>query len=99
MTLDVDRFRFPIRDNATAERFVRTARTELPDHTLIWNERQLRRLLVEYLEHYNTHRPRRGINQHFPTSIDQTAPEPVPIDRICRRRVLDGLINEYHHAA
>jgi hypothetical protein len=79
--------------------WVRTARTELLDHTLIWNERQLRRLLVEFIEHYNTHRPHRGIQQRSPTSIDHAAPEPVPFDRIRQRRVLGGLINEYHHAA
>jgi putative transposase len=129
MNLNVDRFRFLIRDNATvfvtafdeifttnrldvihtppgapranatAERLVRTARTELLDHTLIWNERQLRVLLVEYLDHYNNHRPHRGINQRSLTSIDQAPPNPVPIDQIRRRRVLGGLINEYHHAA
>ena len=76
-----------------------TARTELLDRTLIWNERQLRVLLVEYLEHYNDHRPHRGINQNSPTGIDQEPAEPVSIDRIRRRRILDGLINEYHHAA
>ncbi|MCP4963077.1 MAG: transposase [Actinomycetia bacterium] len=42
--------------NAFAERWVRTVRHELSDRTLIWNQRQLRRLLDEYLEHYNTHR-------------------------------------------
>ena len=129
MTLNLNRFRFLIRDNATvfvaafdeifttnrldvihtppgaqranatAERFVRTARTELLDHTLIWNERQLRKLLVEYLEHYNSHRPHRGINQRSPKSIDQEPADPVPIDLIRWRRILDGLINEYHHAA
>jgi putative transposase len=129
MTVNIDRFRFLIRDNATvfvtafdeifttnrldvihtppgapranaiAERFVRTARTELLDHTLIWNERQLRRLLGEFLEHYNGHRPHRGINQRSPTTIDRAAPDPLPIDRIGRRRILGGLINEYHPAA
>ena len=87
------------RANATAERFVRTARAELLDHTLIWNERQLRGLLVEFLEHYNDHRPHRGINQNSPTNIDENPAEPVPIDQIRRRRILGGLINEYHHAA
>jgi len=99
MTVNVGRFRFLIRDNATAERFVRTARTELLDRTLIWNERQLRVRLVEYLAHYNGHRPHRGINQNSPTSIDQEPAQPVPIDRIRRRRILDGLINGYHPAA
>ena len=87
------------RANATAERFVRTARTELLDRTLIWNERQLRKLIVEYLDHYNDHRPHRGINQNSPTNIDHESADPVPIDPIRRQRILDGLVNEYHHAA
>jgi putative transposase len=87
------------RANATAERFVRTARTELLDRTLIWNERQLQHILAEFLEHYNGHRPHRGINQRSPASIDQAPPEPVPIDQIRQRRVLGGLINECHPAA
>ena len=87
------------RANATAERFVRTARAELLDHTLIQNERQFRGLLVEYLEHYNDHRPHRGINQYSPSSVERAAPEPVPIDEIRRRRILGGLVNEYHPAA
>ena len=40
--------------NAFAERWVRTLRHELLDRTIIWNEHQLQRLLVEYVEHYNT---------------------------------------------
>ena len=88
-----------LRANATTERFVRTARTELHDHILIWNERQPHKLLGEYLEHDNGHRPHRGINQCSPDSIDQEPAEPVPLDRIRQRRILGGLINEYHHAA
>jgi hypothetical protein len=87
------------RANATTERFVRTARTELLDRTLIWNERQLRHLLGEFLEHSNSYRPHRGINQYSPTTIDQAAPKPIPIDRIRRRPVVDGLLNEYRPAA
>jgi len=52
--------------NALAERWVRTLRHELLDRTIIWNEQQLRRLLAEYIEHYNTHRPHRGLNQRAP---------------------------------
>ena len=37
--------------NAYAERWVRTLRHELLDRTIIWNERQLRALLVDYLAH------------------------------------------------
>jgi putative transposase len=39
--------------NAYAERWVRTLRHELLDRTIIWNERQLRALLVDYIDHYN----------------------------------------------
>src|SRR5215210_6370 len=45
--------------NAYAERLVRTVRHELLDPTLIWNEHQLRRLLEDYVAHYNAHRPHR----------------------------------------
>jgi len=47
--------------NAFAERWVRTLRHELLDRTIIWNEHQLRQLLDEYIDHYNNHRPHRGI--------------------------------------
>jgi putative transposase len=87
------------RANAIAERFVKTVRAELLDRTLIWNEQQLRWLLVEYLEHYNRHRPHRGIDQRSPDTTDDPAPEVVPIEKIRQRRILDGLINEYQRAA
>ena len=49
--------------NAYAERFVGTVRRELLDRTLVWNRRQLEQLLREYVEHYNTHRPHRSLDQ------------------------------------
>jgi len=42
------------RANAYAERCVRTVRAGCLDWTLVWNERQLHRLLSEYLRHYDT---------------------------------------------
>ncbi len=42
---------------AFAERWVGTVRRELCDRTLVWNRRHLARLLDEYVEHYNQHRP------------------------------------------
>ena len=38
--------------NAFAERWVRTVRHELLDRTLIWNQRQLQRLLDDFVQHY-----------------------------------------------
>jgi transposase InsO family protein len=43
--------------NAYAERWIGTLRRELLDRTIIWNQRQLERLVVDYIDHYNTHRP------------------------------------------
>lgn len=87
------------RANAIAERFVRSTRTELLDHTPVCNERQLRGLLEEYVDHYNAHRPHRGIGQRAPTTVDEPPPDPVPIETIRPRPILNGLINEYHQAA
>ena len=83
--------------NAYAERWVRTLRHELLDRTIIWNERQLRALLVDYLDHYNQHRPHRSLGQAAPQAIrDVTIGTGRPV---VRRMRCSGLINEYRHAA
>lgn len=85
--------------NAFAERWVRTLRHELLDRTIIWNERQLQALLVEYIDHYNQHRPHRGINQRAPND-DMAVVAPIRPGRpIERRTMCAGLINEYRPAA
>src|SRR5258707_13363471 len=86
---------------AYAERWVRTVRSECLDWTVIWNQRQLHRVLTEYLRHYNRARPHR--------SLDLQPPEPVraltlvdssTVERPPRRvDVLGGLIHEYQRAA
>jgi len=80
---------------------VRTVRAECLDWTLVWNERQLGRVLAEYLRHYNTVRPHR--------SLDLQPPRPTPGLRLVqasisessvqRVDVLGGLIHEYRQAA
>ena len=83
--------------NAYAERWVGTLRRELLDRTLIWNQRQLQHLLSDYVEHYNTHRPHRALNQQPPR------PTPPPIFRpgtpVAAGRRCGGLIHEYCQAA
>jgi putative transposase len=85
------------RANCYAERFVRTARTELTDRILILGERHLRSVLTRYGAHYNGRRPHRAL-QLRPPRPDHPAPR---LDRqqIRRRSVLGGLINEYERAA
>jgi transposase InsO family protein len=83
--------------NAYAERWIATARRELLDRTLIWNRHQLEQLLAGYVEHYNTHRPHRSLDQRAPNSrmvVEHRAGQPIRRHPTCH-----GLINEYHQAA
>ena len=85
------------RANAYAERFVLTARTELTDRMLIFGERHLQHVLAEYARHYNQRRPHRS-RELRPPRTDHPIPA-LPAQRITRRAVLGGLINEYEPAA
>jgi putative transposase len=85
------------RANAHAERFVRTARTELTDRMLIFGQRHLRAILAQYEAHYNGRRPHRSRQLSPPRPDHPTAD--LSHKRIKRRPVLGGLINEYERAA
>lgn len=83
--------------NAFAERWVRTLRHELLDRTIIWNERQLATLVVEYIDHYNNNRPHRSLHQRAPDDSGVTVigtGQPTQRHTTC-----GGLINEYRAAA
>jgi hypothetical protein len=54
------------RANAICERMIGTLRRELFDRLLIVNEHHLRRVLTEYLLHYNAARPHRALGQLTP---------------------------------
>ena len=87
--------------NAFAERWIGTVRRELLDRTIIWNQRQLNRLVIDYIDHYNAHRPHRSLHQRPPrrtTPDNNTTDHPSPL-RPVRTTGCDGLINEYKHAA
>jgi putative transposase len=85
------------RANAYAERFVLTARTEVTDRMLILGERHLQSVLAEYARHYNGRRPHRGRRLRPPRPDHPIAD--VAQQRIKRRAVLGGLINENERAA
>lgn len=86
--------------NAFAERWIGSLRRELLDRTVIWNERQLRRLVSEYVDHYNGHRPHRGLQQRPPSRhAGSKSVEPPPTAEITRLPRCDVLINEDKNAA
>jgi transposase InsO family protein len=86
--------------NSIAERWIGTLRRELLDRTIIWNQRQLHRLVKEYIDHYNTHRPHRSLQQRAPTAPPATTDtRPRPTANVIRLPRCDGLVNEYKNAA
>ena len=88
------------RANAICERMIGTLRRELFDRLLIVNEHHLRRVLTEYLRHYNTARPHRALGQLAPAQAHTRPPEiNLAEHRIHRKQVLGGLTHEYQIAA
>ncbi|MCA1708436.1 MAG: integrase core domain-containing protein, partial [Actinobacteria bacterium] len=83
--------------NCFAERFVRTLRAELTDRLLIFSQRHPRVVLTEYVRHYNGRRPHRARNLRPPRPANPVMN--LSHERIARRPVLGGLINEYERAA
>jgi putative transposase len=88
------------RANAICERMIGTLRRELFDRLLIVNEYHLRRVLTEYLLHYNAARPHRALGQLTPAQA-RTRPPQINLaeHQIRRKQVLGGLTHEYQTAA
>jgi putative transposase len=85
------------RANCYAERFVLTARTEVTDRMLIFGPRHLQTILTQYEAHYNGRRPHRSRQLRPPRP--SYPPADLSQERIRRRPVLGGLINEYERTA
>lgn len=78
-----------------------TFRRECLDRILIFGRRHLESVLVEFIDHYNSHRPHRSLTQRSPHSWDSdpaptSDPQPAQLRRVDR---LGGLIHEYRMAA
>ena len=88
--------------NAHIERSVGTVRRECLDRLLIFNRRQLERILRVYVRHYNEQRPHRAVALRapdppgMPPARDGAADSAIAIRR---RDLLTGLIHEYEAAA
>jgi transposase InsO family protein len=97
---DIRIIRTPVRApraNAIAERFIGTLRRECLDHLLISGRRHLATVLREFVDHYNTHRPHRSLDQHPPAG--RTPPPSGATVRPLRRDRLGGLVHEYVQVA
>ena len=97
---DVRVIRTPVRApraNAIAERFIGTLRRECLDHLLITGPRHLDIVLREYVQHFNTHRPHRSLDQRPPAG--GTPPGSGGAIRVLRRDRLGGLLHEYVQVA
>jgi putative transposase len=88
------------RANAYAERFVGSCRRECLDHLLIFHRRHVERVLQEFIDHYNRHRPHRSLGQRPP--LPRASPPACASPQgfgVRRRDRLGGLIHEYELAA
>jgi hypothetical protein len=78
--------------NAYMERQIGSGRRECFDWLLIVSRRHLERVMAEWIEHYNTARPHRGLDLRIP--IARSDPVSPTTAVRCRSR-LGGLLRDY----
>lgn len=87
------------RANAIMERWFGSLRRECLDRLLIVGRRHLERVLQIYVEHYNTHRPHRSLDQRAPTRATPCGSGVVDLIAVRRRDRLGGPLQEREIAA
>ena len=80
--------------NASAERFVGTIRRECLDNFILVNERQIKRIVAQYIEYYNFMRTHQGINYGIPKGLD-----PQKNGKIRKLPILGGIHHHYYREA
>jgi transposase InsO family protein len=84
--------------NPICERFLGSVRRECLDHVVILSERQLRRILYEYVEiYFNRARPHQGMRQAIPATESRSARNIG--GTIVAFPILGGLHHDYRSAA
>lgn len=88
------------RMNAHCERVIGTIRREALGHVLVMNEAHARRVLAEFQEHYNSHRPHRSRGQRPAEAPEAPPVRPLGTPRkLLHTRILRGVINQYQYTA
>ncbi|MEM6260609.1 MAG: transposase [Planctomycetota bacterium] len=82
-------------NNAYAERFVRSIKHECLNKMIFFSQKQLRHVVNQYVEHYNTERPHQGIGN---VPIDSSEKVTVVGKIECKQR-LGGMLKHYHRKA
>ena len=85
--------------NAVCERFLGSVRRECLNHFFIFDERQLYRIVAEYVAYYNRSRPHRSLGQVTPDQFKLCAPRPSAEGVIECCPVLSRLHHEYRRVA
>ncbi len=85
--------------NAFCERLIGTMRRECLDHVIAWNERHVRRILKEWVAHYNQGRPHSSLGPGIPgqrRQVVECCGHHLPSHRrVVARAILGGLHHEY----
>jgi putative transposase len=87
------------RANAVCERFLLSVRRECLDHFLIFQEKQLYRLLMACVAYFNQARPHQGLRQRIPEPLVLSAPLSLQPNQVIAVQVLGGLHHNYQRAA
>jgi putative transposase len=87
------------RANAICERFLGSVRRECLDHLLIFQEKQLHRVLNAYALYFNQARPHQGIRQQIPEPQAGSVPADHPGGKVISFPVLGGLHHDYCRSA
>ena len=82
--------------NPYAERLIGSIRRECVDHLIVYNERQLRRILREYFGYYNEVRPHQSFERNAPVAREI---EPPAKGKIISLPQVGGLHHRYLRAA
>ncbi|MCP4957805.1 MAG: transposase [Actinomycetia bacterium] len=90
--------------NTFTERWIGSIRRELLKQpkglprTIIWNRKQLQRLVRGYIDHHNTHRPHQSLDQRPPTPASAPPKTPPATITVLRNSRCGGLIHEHKDA-